>query len=600
MIIPGVLCTLLVSCHSSSGKIASQNNSTDTAVVHGLLKKASAFSHTNFDSMHLLADSALQLAQSIRYGQGIARAKAIEANYQKRKGNYTNSVALSLDIINEYDSMGMWQEKIYMQNLLADVYKEMGEGGAIEFLQKGMDISREAQRASEKKDYLAGVVMSYNEQGIILRDMSRRLKRKDLIDTAFLLYQKAIAIVEQTGEGYDMLGKLYNNITQVYSEQYADYPRALEYAQKAVDYNKQINSLISLSYNYNNIADIYMRMGEYPRAKDYGHKMLAVCKELKAPQRMVNVYLQLTRISKRMKQYDSALYYKEQAVWISDSLGNVEKTARIADLQTKYETKEKESRITLLSESNEAQQQRLWIVGGAALLLASLVGIFIWQNRRLQVQKKQIAQQSDRLAWMMKELHHRVKNNLQIVSSLLNLQTYRLKDEESKSAIKESQLRVQAMSLIHQRLYQVEDVSMVNFKLYLEDLAETLMRAYGYGADDFDLAINVEKEYLDVDTVMPMGLLVNEIITNSFKYAYKDVQRPLLTINLQDHIDRLQLKIADNGPGINAIDVPGTRPGFGKKLIDALAKQLKAEYTISSAKGTSYLFTIPYIKEKAA
>jgi prolyl oligopeptidase len=96
---------------------------------------------------------------------------------------------------------------------------------------------------------------------------------------------------------------------------------------------------------------------------------------------------------------------------------------------------------------------------------------------------------------MMKELHHRVKNNLQIVSSLLSLQTYRLKDEESVSAIRESQLRVQAMSLIHQRLYQVDDVSLVNFKLYLDDLVETLMRSYGYGADDFDLLIKVDKEF---------------------------------------------------------------------------------------------------------
>jgi two-component sensor histidine kinase len=341
-------------------------------------------------------------------------------------------------------------------------------------------------------------------------------------------------------------------------------------------------------------------MKDYGRAKEYAHKMLAVCEELKAPHRMVNAYRQLTRITKRMKEYDSALYYKELNVWIADSLSNVEKSGQIAEMQEKYEAKEKESQISLLSESNKTQLQRIWILGGAALLLAVLAGAFVWQNRRLTMQKKKIASQSERLGWMMKELHHRVKNNLQIVSSLLSLQTYRLKDEESISAIKESQLRVQAMSLIHQRLYQVQDVSMVNFKLYLDDLVETLMKAYGYGPDDFDLSVNIDNELLDVDTVMPMGLLVNEIITNSFKYAYKDVSRPLLTINMKSEEQQLQLTIADNGPGMNATGANNIKPGFGKKLIDALTKQLRANYTVSSTQGTVYSFTIPYSNEKAA
>ena len=184
-------------------------------------------------------------------------------------------------------------------------------------------------------------------------------------------------------------------------------------------------------------------------------------------------------------------------------------------------------------------------MGAAAGLLLLLLSIVWVQKRKSQQQKQKISQQSEKLQWMMKELHHRVKNNLQIVSSLLNLQTYRLKDEESISAIKESQLRVQAMSLMHQRLYQVEDVSMVNFKLYLDDLVDTLMKAYAYGSDDFDLSINIKKEFLDVDTVMPMGLLVNEIVTNSFKYAYKEVLRPSLSISMGATDKQLELKMKE-------------------------------------------------------
>jgi two-component sensor histidine kinase len=418
------------------------------------------------------------------------------------------------------------------------------------------------------------------------------------MDTALTLYEKGLKIIETTGEGIESLGRLYNNISQVYTERYKNYPKALEYLFKAVDINKRQNNLNSLTFNYGNISNVYLEMNNTSDAKMYGHLMMKACTDLKAPHRMVNAYRVLTRVAKRTNEFDSALYFQEWASSITDSLNNVEKTGQITEMQTKYETVKKEEQITQLNKLSAVKSQRFWLLAGVAGLLALLVAMFVLQNRRLQQQKKQIAQQSDRLQWMMKELHHRVKNNLQIVSSLLNLQSYRLKDEESISAIKESQLRVQAMSLMHQRLYQVDDVSMVNFKLYLDDLAETLMRAYGYGSDDFDLRIDVEKELLDVDTVMPMGLLVNEIITNAFKYAYKDVSRPSLTIRLGAGDKQLKLEVADNGPGM--VESGTNKNGFGKKLIAALTQQLKASYTVNVSNGTAYTFTIPYTQKKAA
>jgi two-component sensor histidine kinase len=334
------------------------------------------------------------------------------------------------------------------------------------------------------------------------------------------------------------------------------------------------------------------------QANQYAHKMLALSKDIKAPFRLINAYSILTNIHTAMKQYDSALFYFQQSVAISDSINNLEKSRQIADMQTKYETNEKESRIGFLDNLNQTKSQRLWWLGGTAVLLLLLLSVVWMQKRKSQLQQQKISQQSEKLQWMMKELHHRVKNNLQIVSSLLNLQSYRLKDEESVAAMQESRLRVQAMSLMHQRLYQVEDVSMVNFKLYLTDLIETLMKAYGYEPDKFDLSIQLEKEMLEVDTVMPMGLLVNEIITNSFKYAYENIARPALTITMHTTGDKLQLEIADNGPGMDL--AAGKQEGFGKKLIQALTKQLKATCTVRADKGTSYAFTIPYQKEKAA
>jgi two-component sensor histidine kinase len=595
-----VFISLLNSCTSDKKQPQTLSvASADTATISAIIKKANAFVQTNFDSMRIFADTALAMSLKTGFREGEARAKAVIANYYRRKGNYTDAISLGLEVSKLYDSLGMRQANVRLKTLIADTYKEMGgEKGTLEFLEKGLELARESQHASEEMDYPDGVVNALNQQGIIYRDIAKRSEHKFYMDTALMLYMRGLAIIEKRGDDDGNLGKLLNNISQIYNEHYKDYDKALEYLFKAVDYNNKNNNYMSLSYNYGNISSVYASLKDYAKAKSYAHGMLEISDKLNAPHRKVNAYAQLMRVSRDLKQYDSALYFYQWSTTIADSLSNVEKTAQIADMQTKYETVKKESRISELSELNEVKSQRLWLLAGLALLMASLVLMFIMQNRRLQQQKKQIAEQSDRLQWMMKELHHRVKNNLQIVSSLLNLQSYRLKDEESISAIRESQLRVQAMSLMHQRLYQVDDVSMVNFKLYLDDLVESLMKAYGYGPDDFDLKIDVAKEYLDVDTVMPMGLLVNEIITNSFKYAYGNVARPSLTIQLAASDKQLKLDIADNGPGMT--EGKDKKPGFGKKLIAALTQQLKANYTVNTTSGTAYQFTIPYTKEKAA
>lgn len=595
---------VFTACNKAGGDKAMEvvpNIQGDTATVSSYLKKANSFIQTDYDSLHYYMELAKNLSIAIGYKSGEARAGAVEANYMRRKGNYAGSIALGLEVVDMYEELKMWDALVRLKNVLADVYKEMGgEKGTIEYLYKAIELSKQAQQLAEKEKYIAGVVMSLNQQAIVLRDMSERMKRPDLMDSAFYLYQQGITIINRTGEGKEDLGKFYNNTAQVYNEHYHDYPKALEYVEMAVAFNRERKFLLSLTHNYATLSDIYISMNDLPKANLHAHMMLDLCKELKTPFRKVNAYNALTAVHRKTGRYDSALYYTDLRSALSDSLNNVEKAKQIAETQTKYETGKKEARIFQLDKMNQSKSQGLWLAGGLITLFAALIGISVFQNRRLRKQKAQITEQSNRLQWMMKELHHRVKNNLQIVSSLLNLQTYRLKDEETVSAIKESQLRVQAMSLIHQRLYQIDDVSLVNFKLYLNDLVETLMRSYGYGADDFDLLILVDKELMDVDTVMPMGLLVNEIITNSFKYAYKEVARPLLHIRLSANDQQLLLDISDNGPGLSTATGIANTQGFGKKLIAALSKQLKATYTVNSKRGTHYQFIIPNPKDKAA
>ncbi len=208
------------------------------------------------------------------------------------------------------------------------------------------------------------------------------------------------------------------------------------------------------------------------------------------------------------------------------------------------------------------------------------------------------------MALMMKELHHRVKNNLAIVSSLLKLQSNRLDDEKAIQAVRVGQQRVEAMSLIHQRLYQTEHVTTINMRDYLTDLTQNLMQAYGYEPSFFDLQLIIEHAILDIDVAMPLGLIVNELATNAFKYAYSDDKRPLLRIALLNNHSAqagITLEVQDNGPGIDMTDWQGTgsRSSFGKRLIASLAEQLEGHFRLYKENGTLFRLHIPEIRLQA-
>ncbi|NJB87477.1 two-component sensor histidine kinase [Lewinella marina] len=295
--------------------------------------------------------------------------------------------------------------------------------------------------------------------------------------------------------------------------------------------------------------------------------------------------------------FEQAYAHYGLAVANRDSLTSLEKKREIARLETQFESRQKEQQIALLGAENETRQWQLrmmLVVLAGALLF---IGVLVWQYRRLQQSRARISEQSDQLKLLMKELHHRVKNNLAIVSSLLKLQSNRLEEESAARAVREGQHRVEAMSLIHQRLYQTDLVTKVNMRDYIIDLTENLMRAYGYEPDDFDLQLQIERQELDVDLAIPLGLILNELLTNAFKHAFSQVDRPSLAVRLTGERD-LTLEIQDNGPGMTQDQWQQRGKSFGKRLVHNLSAQIGGEMEISGDNGTR--FKLHVVQRKAA
>ncbi|MGB5822345.1 MAG: sensor histidine kinase [Saonia sp.] len=201
---------------------------------------------------------------------------------------------------------------------------------------------------------------------------------------------------------------------------------------------------------------------------------------------------------------------------------------------------------------------------------------------------------------LLKEVHHRVKNNLQTVSSLLSLQCRGISDEKVKNLIKSSQNRVISMAMVHEMLYMREDLAKIEYKSYVQDLSEYLVRSVKGAKNNIKLTIDIPDIKLGIDTAIPLGLLINETITNALKYGIKDDNEGEISISLkkEDTKDYV-LSIGDNGIGFSdQINFKNTK-SLGLKLIHNLARQLKGSITRDSTKkGTNYIIRFQEIGQR--
>jgi PAS domain S-box-containing protein len=209
----------------------------------------------------------------------------------------------------------------------------------------------------------------------------------------------------------------------------------------------------------------------------------------------------------------------------------------------------------------------------------------------LKVAEEGLKQSLNEKEMLLKEIHHRVKNNLMVISSLLNLQSKYIKDKTALNVFRESQNRAKSMALIHERLYQSKDLKRIDFGDYIRTLAIDLFHTYVPDPNRIKLNLNLENIMVDINTAVPLGLIVNELVTNSMKHAFGGSENGEIKVQFYSEVENLVLKVSDDGIGFSGdLDFKNTS-SLGLQLVNSLTNQIDGEIELNRTKGTEFKIT---------
>lgn len=304
-----------------------------------------------------------------------------------------------------------------------------------------------------------------------------------------------------------------------------------------------------------------------------------------------NCYTCLFEANKKLKNHEQALKYLEKSKAMSDSLLNATNFLQIGQAEAEFEG-EKEMAIQQLEFEVREQKSRQtrWILLGllTALLVVSLL---IYRNLKLRSKSEKVLAKKNEVISnaleekniLLKEIHHRVKNNLQVISALLTLQSRHDEDPLVTDALTRGQNRVQSIALIHKNLYQHDNLKGVDTKEYFDRLVDHLIETYNVNTEGIEVEKDIMNLSLDVDTMVPLGLIVNELISNSLKHAFPSGSSGKIKISLSEKDGVLLLMVTDNGVGAKQKEV--NQESFGQSLVKSLGRRLEATTEIKSDAG---------------
>ncbi|MCO4821401.1 MAG: histidine kinase [Flavobacteriaceae bacterium] len=523
----------------------------------------------------------------------------------------------SAQVILEAAKLKVTEEDLpHLNTQLGYIYERRGE------LDKAADYAMEALRIGIERNDKRAKAVAYSDLSNLFWKLS---KFKQGLDYGL----QSLDFFEERGiNDLDYGFTLYvvgNNLLGL-----KEYDRALQYFEHSKTIGERYGFYNNLSDVYISLVDLYAFLKRYDEAENAGVNALKYAELLDNEFMVMRSWLSIGQFQHREGRFNSSIeslkksiriatsdfgdeYYLSQAYEtlgqsyagnhdyknayqafaqydaLKSEIFTTEADQRISLLQTEFDVAQKESTIKVQETQINQQKtrQKLMIVIGALLLLLLLILLKTYDTNRKK--NKLLNAQNIEKEFLLKEIHHRVKNNLEVISSLLSLQSAQMDDPTVIEAMKESQNRVLSMSMIHQRLYQGENLGSVDMKDYFVNLGRHILDSFGVDKS-VELNCVMDTVELDVDTAIPLGLIVNELLTNALKYAFPEGRQGKINIELKRiNKSKLILKVTDNG--IGQMDDDFTKgKGFGMQLLQLLTQQLNGEMEHMKSNGTIVMF----------
>lgn len=369
------------------------------------------------------------------------------------------------------------------------------------------------------------------------------------------------------------------------------------------------------------IGQYYINRGRFKEAKYHLEKSLVHPQYMEAKQ-SVDTYLYLFKADSALNNYLPAIKNFQHYKKMNDSITSLARSKQISELSIKYETEQRKKDIKLLQNRQKLQEAaiersntiRNVIIGGAIFfLIAAILAFVSYRNKqksnlKLVRQQEEINKQNATLQslllekdnfikekdWLLKEVHHRVKNNLQIIMSLLSTHSIYLENNDALKAIQESQDRVQSIALIHQKLYSGDNLSSIDIADYVSDLVYHLADGFNTGAKHITISQSIHKINIDLSQAVPLGLILNEAITNSIKYAFGKEGGQIALKLLLFNSSKIRVLIEDNGKGLPEDFIIRSSRSMGMEMMRGLSKQLRGIFEISGSNGAGTLVSIEF------
>ncbi|WP_207219929.1 histidine kinase dimerization/phosphoacceptor domain -containing protein [Emticicia agri] len=532
------------------------------------------------------ADSILKVATLKKDSHQIAEAYYLLGKVELSAGNYLTSHVWFMKSLRIQEKFGDSYELGRLYIRLREKEQRQGHyDEALKHLKTAEGIFRRIKSNIGLMRVYTSIGELYADEALQEKSNQEEILRFS-VDSAFFYHKKAEKLSVVLKDSIALanirisLGKLL---------QFKKDPKAIAYFQQSLAEftrfkkdNEKISAMLFL-------ASAYLAFNQ----KEKVPRILAEAQKFYEEKHLHN-YAWIRNLETVYMNYYKATKQWEKAFKHLENLKDLERKELLADqagaitrLEIEYETQKKEA---LLKKKNEElglttavmQTQKLFLFTLVALLVLTVgLGFFYF---RLSRKNQQI---SRRNAVLIREQNHRVKNNLQSVSSLLSLQANQFSDEASKQATKNNLLRIESMAILHRELYDKEDLAIINLGDFIKEIVEVVLQTFAY--EHVELAYKVTPVKLNADQALPIGLIITELVTNACKYAFPDNPEPRLTITCSKEKEELLLTIADNGSGLkNNLSAGAAKTSFGMKLIQMQVAQLRSSYNFNSSAGTTF------------